>query len=75
MDFAVRIASLAIGIWLVLMLSALAALWHRPDVHVEIWAGASNWAPWKTAAKAIQWYRQRSGREVLDRIVDFHRER
>ena len=65
---------LAFG-WLALMFFSLAVLCRRPDTHVEIWTGAPPWAPWCVAAKAIQWYRQCTGRRQLDRIVDFHRER
>ena len=59
--------------WLALLFFSLAVLCRRPDTHVEIWAGASALLPWTSAAKAIQWRRQRTGERKLDRIVDFHR--
>ena len=62
-------------LWLGVLFSSMAALWKRPDVEVLFWAGARPWWPWVAAARSIEWFRQRTGREVLDRIVDFRTER
>lgn len=75
LQIVVKAMQLGAGTWIFLMFLSLAMLWRRPDTQVELWSYASAWAPWKTAAKAIQWYRQRTGRRQLDRIVDFHRDR